>query len=65
MEHHALALIGSFEANHLSVREIHYDFFRRDGLYNDEYGMAFGHRILYPMYHHLFAYQNPKKRKPG
>lgn len=59
-EHHLLALIGGFEANALSARNIQLDFCRYGGLYNDEFGMAFGHRILYPLYTYAFAAQNPK-----
>lgn len=59
-EHHLLALIGGFEANALSARNIQLDFYRHGGLYNDEFGMAFGHRILYPLYAYAFAAQNPK-----
>jgi hypothetical protein len=59
-EHHTLALIGGFEANYLTARDIQSDFFKYNGLYNDELGMAFGHRIMYPLYAYVFARQNPK-----
>ncbi len=59
-DHHILSLIGGFEANYLIARDIQYDFFRYDGLYNDEYGVAFGNRIMYPLYTYVFAHQSPK-----
>lgn len=59
-EHHLLALIGGFEANALSARNVQLDFYRYGGLYNDEFGMAFGHRILYPLYAYAFDAQNPE-----
>jgi hypothetical protein len=59
-EQHTLALVGGFEANYLSARDIQFDFFRCNGLYNDELGMAFGSRIMYPLYAYVFSRQNPK-----
>ncbi|MCS6807344.1 MAG: hypothetical protein RML40_01060 [Bacteroidota bacterium] len=58
-EHHTLALIGGFEANYLTARDIQCDFHRRNGLYNDDIGLAFGHRIMYPLYAFVFAPQDP------
>ncbi|MCX7998122.1 MAG: hypothetical protein N3A69_04105 [Leptospiraceae bacterium] len=58
-EDHTLALIGGFEANYLTTRDVQMDFYRYNGLYNDEYGMAFAHRIMYPLYAFLFSPQNP------
>ncbi|MEO0304713.1 MAG: hypothetical protein ABIM64_05575 [candidate division WOR-3 bacterium] len=60
LEDHTLALIGGFEANYLTTRDVQFDFYRFDGLYNDEYGMSFGNRIMYPFYAFLIAQQNPQ-----
>jgi hypothetical protein len=59
-EHHTLSLVGGFEANYITARDIQFDFFRYNGMYNDEFGLAFGHRIMYPLYAFGFAPQNPK-----
>lgn len=59
-EDHTLALIGGFEANYITARDVQLDFYKNNGMYNDELGMAFGHRIMYPLYTFAFAYQDPK-----
>lgn len=59
-EDHTLALIGGFEANYLTARDVQMDFYRYNGLYNDECGMAFAYQIMYPLYAFLFSSQNPK-----
>lgn len=58
-EDHLLALIGGFEANHLTAMMVREEFHRRDGLWNDELGLAFGHRIMVPLYALVFAPQDP------
>ncbi|MFN3426892.1 MAG: hypothetical protein ACK41G_04885 [Candidatus Thermochlorobacter sp.] len=58
-----LAVNGGFEANFVISRDIQSDFFRYNGLWNDEYGIAFGNRITYSLYTYLFAFQNPKDRR--
>lgn len=60
MEDHTLALIGGFEANYLTTRDVQFDFFRYDGLYNDEFGMSLGNRIMYSFYAFLIAKQDPQ-----
>lgn len=54
---------GGFETNFLTTRDVQFDFFKYNGLYNDEYGMAFGNRIMYPFYAFLLAKQNPENPK--
>lgn len=62
VEHHQLSLIGGFEANYLSAKNIQLDFHQHNGLYNDELGMAFAHRIIYPLYAYVFDPQNPRDK---
>ncbi|MEJ5306772.1 MAG: hypothetical protein WHT27_00510 [candidate division WOR-3 bacterium] len=63
LEDHTLALIGGFEANYLTTKNVQFDFYRYDGLYNDEYSMSFGNRIMYPFYAFLIAKQNPEDKQ--
>ncbi len=39
IEKHSLALIGGLEANYLTLRDVNFDFYMYEGLYNDEYGI--------------------------
>ena len=57
----ALSVIGGFEINYLSSRSIQDDFYEYNGLYNDELGLAFVHKMMYPIYVSLIVPQNPEK----
>lgn len=60
IEHHILALIGGLETDALTAREIQENLFYRGGLFNDEYGLAFGHRLMYPLYALFTLPANPR-----
>ncbi|MEO0185958.1 MAG: hypothetical protein ABIL20_09195, partial [candidate division WOR-3 bacterium] len=59
-EDHTLALIGGFEANFLTARDVQKDFFQYGSLYNEELAMSFAHRIMYNLYAFLFTPVNPE-----
>ncbi len=58
----ALSVTGGFEINYLTSRRIQDDFYEYNGLYNDELGMAFIHKMMYPIYVSLVIPQDPKER---
>lgn len=62
-EDHALALIGGFEANFITARDVQRDFFQYGSLYNEELGMCFAHRVMYDLYAFLFTPVNPEKQQ--
>lgn len=63
IEELSLALMGGFEAKYITLRDVNFDFFMYEGLYNDEYVMGFINRIIYPLYTFGFSYQNPEDPK--
>jgi len=58
----ALSVIGGFEINYLTSRRIQDDFYEYNGLYNDELGLAFVHKMMYPIYVSLVVPQDPNER---
>jgi len=59
----ALSVIGGFEINYLTSRRIQDDFYEYNGLYNDELGLAFVHKMMYPIYVSLVVPQDPNKQE--
>ncbi|MEO0124031.1 MAG: hypothetical protein ABIL69_08540 [candidate division WOR-3 bacterium] len=59
-EDHTLALIGGFEANFITARDVQNDFFQYGSLYNEELAISFAHRIMYNLYAFLFTPVNPE-----
>lgn len=57
----ALSITGGFEINYLTSRRIQDDFYEFNGLYNDELGLAFVHRMMYPIYVSLVIPQDPNE----
>ncbi len=60
LESHILALIGGLEVDVLTAKLIQQEFYQRNGLYNDEFGLVFGHRLMYPLYALLTLPANPQ-----
>ncbi|MEO0009658.1 MAG: hypothetical protein ABIK51_03960 [candidate division WOR-3 bacterium] len=60
LESHILALIGGLEVDDLTAELIAQEFYHRQGLYNDEFGLVFGHRLMYPLYALLTLPANPQ-----
>ncbi|MFC2090358.1 hypothetical protein ACFLT1_06235 [Bacteroidota bacterium] len=58
----ALSITGGFEINYLTSRRIQDDFYEYNGLYNDELGMAFINKMMYPIYVSLVIPQDPKEQ---
>jgi len=57
----ALSVVGGFEINYLSSRQIQDEFYEYNGLYNDELALAFVHKMMYPIYVSLVIPQDPTK----
>lgn len=60
LESHILALIGGLEVDGLTAKLIQQEFYQRNSLYNDEFGLVFGHRLMYPLYALLTLPANPQ-----
>ncbi|MFN6943940.1 MAG: hypothetical protein ACK4ND_03265 [Cytophagaceae bacterium] len=60
LEDNALTIVGGFEANYLTVKDIQMDLYRYDKLYNDELSLSFAHRIMFPIYFTLIAPVDPE-----
>ncbi len=60
-EENALSVAGGFEVNYLTVRDIQLDLYRHNSLYNDELGLSFAHRMLFPIYFSIIAPINPEQ----
>ncbi len=58
----ALSIIGGFEINYLTSKRIQDDFYEYNGLYNDELGLAFVHKMMYPIYVSLVIPQDPNEK---
>ncbi len=61
LQDHALSVIGGFEINYLTSRNIQDDFYEYNGLYNDELAVAFVHKMMYPIYVSLVVPRDPNK----
>ncbi|MBN2890240.1 MAG: hypothetical protein JXL97_00095 [Bacteroidales bacterium] len=59
LEQNALTVIGGFEVNYLTARNIQTDFFEYNGAYNDALSLAFAHRMMYTVYTSIVIPQNP------
>ncbi|MBW6458252.1 MAG: hypothetical protein K0B52_03725 [FCB group bacterium] len=59
IEDELLFVTGGFEANFMISRDIQHDYYRYNGLYNDELFTAFFHRVMYPAYTCLFVRMDP------
>ena len=55
----ALSVTGGFEVNYLSVRAIQREFFKQNGLYNEDLSYAFANRLMYPIYTTLIVPIDP------
>jgi len=56
----ALAVTGGFEVNYLTVRSLQREFIAQNGIYNEDLGLSFAHRIFYPLYTSLIVPIDPK-----
>ncbi len=56
----ALAVTGGFEVNFLTVRTLQREFIGQNGIYNEDLGLSFAHRIMYPLYTSLIVPIDPK-----
>jgi hypothetical protein len=59
LTNNSLTIIGGFEANYLTVKDIQLDFYKYGSLYNDELSLSFAHRLMYPIYFSLIAPVDP------
>jgi hypothetical protein len=56
----ALAVTGGFEVNYLTVRSLQREFIAQNGSYNEDLGLSFAHRLMYPLYTSLIVPIDPK-----
>ncbi len=56
----ALAVTGGFEVNFLTIRTLQREFIAQNGIYNEDLGLSFAHRIFYPLYTSLIVPIDPK-----
>jgi len=55
-----LAVTGGFEVNYLTVRSLQREFVEQNGIYNEDLGLSFAHRLMYPLYTSLIAPIDPE-----
>lgn len=60
LEDNALTIVGGFESNYMTVRDIQLDLYKHNSLYNDELSLSFAHRLMYPIYFTLIAPVDPE-----
>ena len=65
-----LSVTGGFEVNYLTVRSLQRQFIAQNGIYNEDLGLSFAHRIMYPLYTSLIVPIDPEdpevwKNTPG
>ena len=70
LSNEALAVTGGFEVNYLTVRALQREFIAQNGIYNEDLGLSFAHRIMYPLYTSLIVPIDPNdpevwKNTPG
>lgn len=60
LENETMSVTGGFEINFLSVRTLQREFINQNGSYNEDLGLSFAHRLMYPLYTTFIVPMNPK-----
>ena len=50
LQDEALSVTAGFEVNYLNVRSIQQEFISQNGIYNEDLGLSFANRLMYPLY---------------